>query len=97
MRRAPAPDPIVGREDRIDPEHEAVLADAVGLALGAPRAGARDAHSRWASRARAARHVRCALRYGPRSKALLATRGAGCAQRPGPRRRPGPTAGQPAL
>jgi RNA polymerase sigma-70 factor (ECF subfamily) len=27
------PDPIVGREDRIDPEHEALLADSVGLAL----------------------------------------------------------------
>src|SRR3954468_14598687 len=27
------PDPIVSREDGIDPEHEALLADAVGLAL----------------------------------------------------------------
>ncbi|HEV2358712.1 MAG TPA: RNA polymerase sigma factor SigJ [bacterium] len=27
------PDPIVGREDRFDPEHEALLADSVGLAL----------------------------------------------------------------
>jgi RNA polymerase sigma-70 factor (ECF subfamily) len=27
------PDPIVSREDAIDPEHEAVLADSVGLAL----------------------------------------------------------------
>jgi RNA polymerase sigma factor (sigma-70 family) len=27
------PDPIVGREERIDPEHEALLADSVGLAL----------------------------------------------------------------
>lgn len=27
------PDPIVGREDHSDPEHEALLADAVGLAL----------------------------------------------------------------
>src|ERR671911_603515 len=27
------PDPIVNREDRTDPEHEALLADAVGLAL----------------------------------------------------------------
>ena len=27
------PDPIVSREDRIDPEHEALLADSVGLAL----------------------------------------------------------------
>ncbi len=27
------PDPIVTREDRIDPEHEALLADSVGLAL----------------------------------------------------------------
>ena len=27
------PDPIVGREDRIDPEQEALLADSVGLAL----------------------------------------------------------------
>ena len=28
-----APDPIVSREDEIDPEHEALLADSVGLAL----------------------------------------------------------------
>src|SRR5829696_3577753 len=27
------PEPIVGREDRADPEHEALLADSVGLAL----------------------------------------------------------------
>jgi RNA polymerase sigma-70 factor (ECF subfamily) len=27
------PDPIVSREDRLDPEHEALLADSVGLAL----------------------------------------------------------------
>src|SRR5215213_8085401 len=27
------PDPIVSREDRTDPEHEALLADSVGLAL----------------------------------------------------------------
>jgi RNA polymerase sigma factor (sigma-70 family) len=27
------PDPIVSRDDRIDPEHEALLADSVGLAL----------------------------------------------------------------
>src|SRR6266516_5984779 len=27
------PDPIVSREDEIDPEHEALLADSVGLAL----------------------------------------------------------------
>ncbi|WP_183344299.1 RNA polymerase sigma factor SigJ [Conexibacter arvalis] len=27
------PDPLVGREDRSDPEHEALLADSVGLAL----------------------------------------------------------------
>src|SRR5262245_53847022 len=27
------PEPIVGREDRTDPEHEALLADSVGLAL----------------------------------------------------------------
>jgi RNA polymerase sigma factor (sigma-70 family) len=27
------PDPIVSREDRVDPEHEALLADSVGLAL----------------------------------------------------------------
>ncbi|MGH2816458.1 MAG: sigma factor, partial [Actinomycetota bacterium] len=27
------PDPIVGREDRLDPEQEALLADSVGLAL----------------------------------------------------------------
>ncbi len=27
------PDPVVGREDGIDPEHEALLADSVGLAL----------------------------------------------------------------
>src|SRR4029453_5132051 len=27
------PDPIVGREDRIDPEQEALLGDSVGLAL----------------------------------------------------------------
>ena len=30
---AQAPDPIVSREDGIDPEHEALLADSVGLAL----------------------------------------------------------------
>src|SRR6266542_5818412 len=30
---AHVPDPIVGREDRIDPEQEALLADSVGLAL----------------------------------------------------------------
>ena len=30
---APLPDPIVGREDGTDPEHEALLADSVGLAL----------------------------------------------------------------
>jgi RNA polymerase sigma factor (sigma-70 family) len=30
---ARVPDPIVGREDRTDPEHEALLADSVGLAL----------------------------------------------------------------
>jgi RNA polymerase sigma-70 factor, ECF subfamily len=29
----PVPDPIVGRQDRVDPEHEALLADSVGLAL----------------------------------------------------------------
>src|SRR6476661_1476821 len=28
-----APDPIAGRADGIDPEHEALLADSVGLAL----------------------------------------------------------------
>ncbi len=27
------PDPLVSREDRVDPEHEALLADSVGLAL----------------------------------------------------------------
>ena len=27
------PDPIVDRDDRVDPEHQALLADAVGLAL----------------------------------------------------------------
>src|SRR6266480_4434162 len=27
------PDPIVGRQDQMDPEHEALLADSVGLAL----------------------------------------------------------------
>jgi RNA polymerase sigma factor (sigma-70 family) len=31
--RARFPDPIVGRQDGIDPEHEALLADSVGLAL----------------------------------------------------------------
>jgi len=30
---ARSPEPIVGREDRTDPEHEALLADSVGLAL----------------------------------------------------------------
>jgi RNA polymerase sigma-70 factor (ECF subfamily) len=30
---AHVPDPIVSREDRIDPEHEVLLADSVGLAL----------------------------------------------------------------
>jgi RNA polymerase sigma factor (sigma-70 family) len=30
---AHVPDPIVSREDRLDPEHEALLADSVGLAL----------------------------------------------------------------
>jgi RNA polymerase sigma factor (sigma-70 family) len=31
--RARVPDPIVSRQDRLDPEHEALLADSVGLAL----------------------------------------------------------------
>jgi hypothetical protein len=30
---AHVPEPIVSREDRIDPEHEALLADSIGLAL----------------------------------------------------------------
>src|SRR3954469_9556378 len=32
-RGPPGPEPIVGRADAVDPEHEALLADSVGLAL----------------------------------------------------------------
>src|SRR3989442_5808679 len=32
-RGARVPEPLAGREDRIDPEHESLLADSIGLAL----------------------------------------------------------------
>lgn len=57
---AHVPEPIVSREDVIDPEQEALLADSVGLALLVR--GTRNAGSRRAGRVRAARHVRRALR-----------------------------------
>ena len=47
------PDPLVSRADGIDPEHEALLADGRSGAAG----GTRNAHSRRATRVRAARHV----------------------------------------
>jgi RNA polymerase sigma factor (sigma-70 family) len=56
------PDPIVDREDGIDPEHQALLADGIGLALLVVLETLRNALSRRADRVRFARHLRCALR-----------------------------------
>src|SRR5262249_45938735 len=72
------PDPIIDRADGTDPEHEALLADSVGLArrlargLGGPRVArrARAAQPGRAARVRAARHVLgaiCADRIDRRS------------------------------
>ena len=52
------PDPIVDREDGIDPEHQALLADGIGLALLVVL----ETLSRRANRLRFARHLRGALR-----------------------------------
>jgi len=51
------PEPIVSPEGGVDPEHEALLADSVGLALLVVL----ETLSRRATRFRAARHVRGAL------------------------------------
>ena len=45
------PEPIVSRQDGIDPEHEAILADSLGLAL---LVGPRNAGTRRTGRIRAA-------------------------------------------
>ena len=50
------PEPIVSREDGIDPEHEALLADSVGLALLDPDVVLRADHA--AVHAGASREVR---------------------------------------
>jgi len=52
------PAPIVSRGDRIDPEHEALLAESVGLALLAIVGRSPTAARQLASRAR--RRVKCA-------------------------------------
>ena len=88
------PDPIVRVEGTLDPEEEAMLADAVGVALAR---GARDAHPRGAVGVRAARHVRGAVRPGGRG-ARPFPRGDPAVRQPGPtartrrhRRHPTPT------
>jgi hypothetical protein len=65
------PDPIVSRENGIDPAHEALVADSVGLAPLVVR----SAGSRRATRVRAARHVRRALRGDRSHRETLPIRG----------------------
>ena len=89
------PDPIVSRADGVDPEHEALLADSVGLAL---LVVLETLDARRAAGLRAARHVRRAVRRDrarssaarrPPPASSPAARAAGCrARRPGARRRP---------
>ena len=87
------PEPIVSREDGVDPEHEALLADSVGLAL---LVVLETLSSRRAARVRAARHVRRAVRRDRSDRRPLPGRGAaarepgatpGTGRRPGARRR----------
>ena len=88
------PEPIVDRADGTDPEHEALLADSVGLALLVVLETLTPGR---AARVRAARHVRRAVRRDRADRRPLARGGAPARQpRPPPRagrarRRPTPT------
>ena len=79
------PDPIVDRADGIDPEHEALLADSVGLALLVVLETLTPAR---AARVRAARHVRRAVRRDRADRRPLA-RGGAPARQPRAPPRPG--------
>ena len=84
------PDPIVDRADGTDPEHEALLADSVGLALLVVLETLSPGR---AARVRAARHVRRAVRRDRADRRPLPRRGAPARQprpppRPGRARRP---------
>src|SRR5215218_6318462 len=73
------PDPLIDRVDGIDPEHEALLADSVGLAAARR---ARDAVSAGAARVRATRHLCGALRRDRADRRSL-PRGGAPARQPG--------------
>ena len=79
------PEPIVDRADGTDPEHEALLADSVGLALLVVLETLTPGR---AARLRAARHVRRALRRDRADRRPLA-RGGAPARQPRPPPRPG--------
>jgi RNA polymerase sigma-70 factor, ECF subfamily len=76
------PEPIVSRADGVDPEHEALLADSVGLALLvvletlAPPSGSRSC-STTCSRCRSTRSLRWSSARQPRPGSSRAARGAG--------------------
>ena len=65
------PDPLIDRADGIGPEHEALLADGVGLALLAVL----ETLSGRAARVRAVRHVRGAVRRDRPHRGALPDRG----------------------
>jgi Sigma-70 region 2 len=79
------PEPIVSRADGVDPEHEALLADSVGLALLvvletlAPPSGSRSC-STTCSRCRSTRSLRWSSARQPRPGSSRAARGAGYAE-----------------
>ena len=74
------PDPIVSPEDGVDPEHEALLADSVGLALLVVLDTLTPGR---AARVRAARHVRRAVRRDRADGRAVPGRGP-AARQPGP-------------
>ncbi len=81
-------DPIVDPAAGVDPEHEALLADSVGLALLVVLG---DAGAAGAAGVRAARHVRRPIRRDRADRRPLADGGAS-AREPGAQARPGPGA-----
>jgi RNA polymerase sigma factor (sigma-70 family) len=83
------PDPIVDREDGIDPKHQALLADGIGLALLVVL----ETLSRRAAGFCAARHLRGALRRDRTHRGAFLGRGQAARQpctSPGAGRRSGP-------
>ena len=85
------PEPIVSREDGVDPEHEALLADSVGLALlvvletlAPPERLAFVLHDMFARALRRDRPDRRALARRPRASSRAARAGGYGARRPAP-------------